>query len=43
MATFGCAYSTSRTERGDRMFAVMVARGCAAIRDLGALELASGI
>ena len=39
VTTFGCAYSTSRTERGDRMFAVMVARGCAAIRDLGTLDL----
>ena len=43
VATFGCAYSTSRTERGDRMFAVMVARGCAAIRDLGTLGLVAGI
>ncbi|WP_243056553.1 phosphotransferase family protein [Nocardioides sp. SR21] len=41
VATFGCAYSTNRTERGDRMFAVMVARGCAAIRDLDALGLVS--
>lgn len=39
VATFGCAYSTSRTDRGDRMFAVMVARGCAAIRDLGTLAI----
>lgn len=38
VATFGCAYSTNRTERGDRMFAVMVARGCAAIRELGSLD-----
>lgn len=37
VATFGCAYSTNRTERGDRMFAAMVARGCAAIRELGTL------
>jgi hypothetical protein len=37
VSTFGCAYGT-RTERGDRMFAAMVARGCAAIRDLGTLE-----
>jgi phosphotransferase family enzyme len=43
VATFGCAYSTSRTERGDRMFAAMVARGCAAIRDLGTLDLVAGI
>lgn len=39
VATFGCAYSTNRTERGDRMFAVMVSRGCAAIRDLGTIAL----
>ena len=39
VATFGCAYSTNRTERGDRMFAAMVARGCTAIRDLDALGL----
>ncbi|MBA2955840.1 phosphotransferase [Nocardioides sp. MAH-18] len=39
VATFGCAYSTSRSERGDRMFAAMVARGCAAIRDLGSLDV----
>lgn len=38
VATFGCAYS-SRTERGDRMFAAMVERSCAAIRDLGTLDL----
>ena len=38
VATFGCAYST-RTERGDRMFAAMVQRSCAAIRDLGTLDL----
>lgn len=43
VATFGCAYSTSRTERGDRMFAVMVARGCAAIRDLGTLDVVGSI
>ncbi|MFD6857272.1 phosphotransferase [Rhodococcus sp. NPDC060090] len=33
IAVFGCAFGT-RTERGDRMFAAMVARSCAAIRDL---------
>jgi len=38
VSVFGCAYGT-RTERGDRMFAVMVARSCAAIRDLGSLAL----
>jgi len=38
VSVFGCAYGT-RTERGDRMFAAMVTRACAAIRDLGTLEL----
>lgn len=38
VSVFGQAYG-ARTERGDRMFAVMVARSCAAIRDLGTLEL----
>ncbi|WP_216654117.1 phosphotransferase [Nocardioides sp. zg-DK7169] len=41
VAVFGCAYGT-RTERGDRMFATMLARSCAAIRDLGTLSLAAG-
>ena len=41
VSIFGCAYGT-RTERGDRMFAVMIARTCAAIRDLGTLELVAG-
>ncbi len=36
---YGCAYAASRTERGDRMFAVMIERGCAAIRDLGSISL----
>jgi hypothetical protein len=40
VSIFGCAYGT-RTERGDRMFAVMIARTCAAIRDLGTLALAA--
>jgi hypothetical protein len=39
VSVFGCAYGT-RTERGDRMFAAMVARACTAIRDLGTLALA---
>jgi hypothetical protein len=39
VSVFGCAYGT-RTERGDRMFAAMVARSCAAIRDLDTLTLA---
>jgi hypothetical protein len=38
VAVFGCAYGT-RTERGDRMFAAMVERACAAIRDLDTLAL----
>ncbi|TIC89356.1 DUF1679 domain-containing protein [Nocardioides sp. GY 10113] len=38
IAVFGCAYGT-RSERGDAMFAVMVERSCAAIRDLGSLAL----
>jgi hypothetical protein len=38
IAVFGCVY-TGRTERGDRMFQVMVERACAAIRDLGTLDL----
>ena len=39
VAVFGFAYGT-RTERGDQMFAAMVRRACAAIRDLD--TLASG-
>ena len=38
VAVFGYAYGT-RTERGDRMFAAMVRRACAAIRDLDTLAL----
>lgn len=38
VTVFGQAYGT-RTERGDRMFAVMTSRSCAAIRDLETLEL----
>ena len=38
VAVFGYAYGT-RTERGDRMFAAMVQRACAAIRDLDTLAL----
>ncbi|MFD3810262.1 phosphotransferase [Rhodococcus sp. NPDC058639] len=40
VAVFGCAYGT-RTDRGDRMFATMVARACTAIRDLDSLTLAA--
>jgi hypothetical protein len=39
VAVFGFAYGT-RTERGDRMFAAMARRACAAIRDLDTLSLA---
>ncbi len=38
VSVFGCAYG-ARTERGDAMFAAMVERSCAAIRDLGTLDL----
>lgn len=38
VSVFGCAYGT-RTDRGDRMFAAMVARSCAAIRELGTVDL----
>ncbi len=41
VSVFGCAYGT-HTERGDRMFAAMVARSCAAIRELGTLALVPG-
>jgi hypothetical protein len=39
ISVFGCAYGT-RTPRGDDMFTVMAQRSCAAIRDLGTLDLA---
>ncbi len=38
VCVFGCAYG-QRTERGDAMFTAMVQRSCAAIRDLGTLQL----
>lgn len=38
IAIYGCAYG-SRTERGDQMFAAMIRRGCAAMRDLDTLSL----
>ena len=41
IAVFGCVY-TGRTPRGDRMFATMVERSCAAMRDLGTLALVEG-
>lgn len=36
---YGCAYASRHTDRGKQMFAVMIERGCAAIRDLGTLAL----
>ena len=41
ISVFGCAYGT-RTDRGDEMFAAMVARSCTAIRDLDTLSLVAG-
>ncbi|MCD2115886.1 MULTISPECIES: hypothetical protein [Rhodococcus] len=37
----GTGRIATRTERGDRMFAVMVERSCAAIRDLDSLTVVS--
>ena len=39
IAVFGCAYSSTPTERGDRMFAAMISRSVEAIRDLGTVGL----
>jgi len=41
IAIYGCAYG-SRTERGDQMFAIMIKRGCAAMRDVDTLSLLAG-
>jgi hypothetical protein len=38
ITAYGCAYG-ARSERGDRMFAAMLERACAAIRDLDTLSL----
>jgi thiamine kinase-like enzyme len=38
ITTLGCAFAAS-TERGNEMMAVMLRRGCQAIRELGVLEL----
>jgi Phosphotransferase enzyme family len=38
ITALGCAFASS-TERGDEMMAVMLRRGCQAIRDLATLEL----
>jgi hypothetical protein len=37
VTVFALVYGT-RTERGDRIFATMTSRSCAAIRDLGTLD-----
>ena len=42
ITTLGCAFASS-TERGDEMMAVMLRRGCQAIRELGTLELIAEI
>ncbi|PND56437.1 aminoglycoside phosphotransferase [Mycobacterium sp. ENV421] len=41
ISALGCAFAVE-TERGDDMMAAMLRRGCAAIRDLGTLELVTG-
>ncbi|WP_411157166.1 phosphotransferase family protein [Nocardia farcinica] len=41
VAVFGAAYGTP-SERGDAMFAAMVRRSCAAIRELGSLAATPG-
>lgn len=41
VSVFGCAYG-ARSERGDAMFATMVARSCAAMRDHDTLGLVPG-
>ncbi len=38
VSVFGCAYG-ARTDRGDAMFAAMVERSCAAMRDLDTIDL----
>ena len=38
ISALGCAFAVE-TERGDDMMAAMLRRGCAAIRELGTLEL----
>jgi aminoglycoside/choline kinase family phosphotransferase len=42
VSVFGCAFG-ARTDRGDAMFAAMVDRSCAAIRDLGTLDLVEAL
>ncbi|MBV9516144.1 MAG: phosphotransferase [Mycobacteriaceae bacterium] len=42
ITALGCAFAAS-TERGDEMIAVMLQRGCRAIRELGTLELVEKI
>jgi len=38
ITSLGCAFATG-TDRGERLFEVMLRRGCQAIRDLGSLEI----
>jgi aminoglycoside phosphotransferase (APT) family kinase protein len=42
ITTLGCAFASS-TERGNEMIAVMLQRGCRAIRELGTLDLVEQI
>ena len=40
MTMIGCIYAgAERTQRSDAMFITMARRSCAAVRDLGSLEL----
>lgn len=39
IAALGCAYSSTATDRGDRMFAAMICRSVEAIRDLDTISL----
>lgn len=39
IAALGCAYSSTATDRGDRMFAAMICRSVEAMRDLDTVDL----
>ena len=43
IAIFGCAFASTHTERGHRMFAAMLHRGAEAIRDLDVAEALAGL
>jgi hypothetical protein len=43
IAIFGCAFASTQTERGHRMFAAMLRRGAAAIRDLDTADLLAAL